>query len=470
MAHGEDHAPERSPGIARAWRQSCALRGTVYALVAVALLVVAPWWYLVHRSRAMLQEELQRIEDAGEPVTLAEAAPEPVPPDQNAALLYEQVFNVSFTPGSSGGTSDLDATGYSEMIESEYLAGNVSEEFVREVFEDPAVQQTLDTLRRASKRPHCVFPIDWSQGPAILFPQLAKMRQAARWLSARSKYAAANGNTDEALEWCQVSLRISEHAAQEPTVIGQLVAIAIQAIAAAQARETLDEGIPSPEFAREMIAYLRTIDRRGAFRQAMLGERAMMLETYRQIREEPQDLSAWFGETDAITWAARLYASPAGLPLFNVDQTAYLRLMREQLELLDTVPPSDGLYERIRDLEETLAPTAVLARIMFPVFSRAAENRDAAIAELDVFEVALALKVFRRQHGGYPADLSELQAAVDYDLPSDVFTGKSLHYRRDGDGFVVWSVGTDLDDEGGHGPREQGYDWDDHDIVWRCKR
>ncbi|MEA3403051.1 MAG: hypothetical protein U9R79_17550 [Armatimonadota bacterium] len=469
MPDAASGTPNRCSGLARAWRRSCSLRATVYALLAVALLVVAPWWYLLHQSRAMLQEELQRIEDAGEPMTLTEAAPKPVPADENAADLYQQVFNVSFT-SSYGATSDLDATGYSETIEDEYLAGNVSEEFVREVFEDPAVQQALETLRRASKRPHCVFPIDWSQGAAILFPHLSKMRQAARWLSARSKYAAASGNIDEALDWCRVSLRISEHAAQEPTLIAQLVAIAMQAIAAAQARETLDEGMPSPDVARQMISYLRTIDRGSEFRRAMLGERAIMLDTYQQVREEPQDLATWFGETDAMTWAARLYASPVGLPLFNADQTAYLRLMREQLELLDTVPPSDGLYERLDDLGESVPSTALIARMMFPVFARSAQKRDAAIAELDVFEVALALKVYRQEHGEYPANISQLQAAVDYDLPPEVFTGKPLHYRRDGDGFVVWSLGKDLDDDGGHGPREPGYDWDDHDIVWKVTR
>ncbi|HLJ57486.1 MAG TPA: hypothetical protein VKT77_20780 [Chthonomonadaceae bacterium] len=34
--------------------------------------------------------------------------------------------------------------------------------------------------------------------------------------------------------------------------------------------------------------------------------------------------------------------------------------------------------------------------------------------------------------------------------PHDPFTSQPLHYRRDGQGFVLYSVGQDLKDDGGN--------------------
>jgi len=445
------------------WRRS--LRVTVWIALGLFVLV-APWWYLDWKTERDLQAELQRIRDAGEPLTLAEAAPESVPPAENAAELYQQVLGY-MAPRRGMGTSVFEASGQSTLIEEDYLDGNAPDAAARPVLEDAAIVRALETLRQASEREKCAFPVNWEDGPGALFPHYGRMRQAARWLSAKSKLCAHDGKTDEALDWCRVSLRMSQHVAQEPPLIAHLVAVAIQAIACERAQETLNAGPPSPEFAREMIEYLRSVDMRASYRRAMLGERAMGVTIFDMVgRGTAEGLLTGTNGPDV---PGMFYRSPIGRPLLRSDETVFLELMRRQMELADTTPP-DHRTRMLEDLQQDIPPLAIVTHIVYPVYSRSADKRDQAVANIDLFEIALAAESYRAEHGEWPADLQALQATLSYELPQDPFAGAPYRYRREQSGYIVYSPGPDLDDDGGHGPRDAGYGYDNCDIVWRVSR
>jgi hypothetical protein len=63
--------------------------------------------------------------------------------------------------------------------------------------------------------------------------------------------------------------------------------------------------------------------------------------------------------------------------------------------------------------------------------------------------IALSVEGYRREHGRLPDDLSVL--AIDGKAASyaDPFTGRPLNYRRDDNGFVVYSLGENAKDDGG---------------------
>ncbi len=62
---------------------------------------------------------------------------------------------------------------------------------------------------------------------------------------------------------------------------------------------------------------------------------------------------------------------------------------------------------------------------------------------------ALALKAYQMEHGNYPVSLEELRAKGGWPIDNDPFTGWPLIYRREGNGFIIYSVGPDLFDNGG---------------------
>jgi len=60
------------------------------------------------------------------------------------------------------------------------------------------------------------------------------------------------------------------------------------------------------------------------------------------------------------------------------------------------------------------------------------------------------LEQFRAAHSHqYPATLSEMTPNDPDLIPQDPFDGQPLRYHRQGSGYILYSIGPDLKDDGG---------------------
>ena len=91
-------------------------------------------------------------------------------------------------------------------------------------------------------------------------------------------------------------------------------------------------------------------------------------------------------------------------------------------------------------------------------------------ARLSVMRLACAVEVYRIRRGRLPASLEELAPDILPELPRDPFTGRSYVYRvkPGGAGYLVYSVGSDGEDDGDVWSADPGIetDWDEGDIVF----
>ena len=113
---------------------------------------------------------------------------------------------------------------------------------------------------------------------------------------------------------------------------------------------------------------------------------------------------------------------------------------RRSVEVGDEFRSSRSLRQQIRYL---------FVSTMVPGFDSAYRVQEDSFARRDGILVALALEVHRGRHGDWPATLGELTPDLLPSVPRDRFTGESLRYRVAGGEVVVYSVGQDLDDDGG---------------------
>lgn len=451
--------------------------------IAVVVFVLPPalWVYRDVTTARQLEAKLAALRAQGMPVTMIEAAPEPVPDDQNAAILYQQVFQVQFGPVSSYGSGRSiggGLTGAEEEILDRYRAesdGQLTAQ-VRDILSRPAVQQDLETLRRASRRPHSVFPVNWEEGFSVLFPHMAKFREATRIIALQTALAANEGDIDEALNWCEVSLRMSEHVASEPTLIAHLVAIAMQAITFAPMKQFLAEAPVPPATASRFEQYLREIDMYESFTNAMIGERAMGCDAFDMAYGQPLDrryLLSGYGVTDMPGPLEALYLSSLGRPLQRMDQMIYLDYMGEGIQVtkLPTRTAEPKLNALATDLSKLPAWQGIFTKILFPIFARACQKRDQAVAEIDLCRIVLALKVHEYEHGRYPDSLQQLQQTLDWQLPQDPFSGQDFVYQLQGEGFKLYGIGPNMIDDGGRSERDAQGRWrgrEQTDMVWEC--
>ena len=96
---------------------------------------------------------------------------------------------------------------------------------------------------------------------------------------------------------------------------------------------------------------------------------------------------------------------------------------------------------------------------------RSFQHQDCAVTNIELCRVVLLLKAYKYERGAYPATLAQLQETLDWQLPQDPFSGQDFVYRRQGEGFKLYSFGPDLDDDSG-----TYSSYDDRDIVWQCTR
>ena len=67
----------------------------------------------------------------------------------------------------------------------------------------------------------------------------------------------------------------------------------------------------------------------------------------------------------------------------------------------------------------------------------------------DLTKLAFALAEYHARHGSYPAKLADLVPKYVAAVPKDIFSGGELHYSRQGDGYLLYSVGPNGKDDGG---------------------
>jgi len=319
-------------------------------------------------------------------------------------------------------------------------------------------------LEEASLRPACRFPVNWEAGFEALFPHLAAVRNATRFLVAKALVDAQRGRAGEALDDLAVPIRMSNHISAEPTLIAQLVRIACVAIVSKALPDVLAAAPPTTAESRRLYDLLSEVDMIGPWVPAWKGERASGLGVFDTLRQaRSADIAKMIGTRSplvnptqermrvvALSALAGVMRVPWG-PFLKLDEVYYVRHMRDVIAL-GKEPYRNSLadYQKLSEEMDERAPRyAVITRRLAPAFTRAQGGRDGAIARVGMMQAALALRAYQIEHEAYPDSLAELRAVNGWPIPDDPFSGKPFIYRREGEGYLIYSVGPDFADDGG---------------------
>jgi len=253
----------------------------------------------------------------------------------------------------------------------------------------------------------------------------------------------------------------------EPLLISQLVRYTIVPMLLRPLDVVLEEEVVSTASCRELFDYLAGMEFMQSFVHSLWAERAMSIGTFEHLRQHPEEGEYITGEDNPEL--ARIYAGPFGPAILDKDEATYLRLMAEQIAA--GMKPYRESHTELVEIEgridQEARPACVLTATLLPVFTHVAAKRDATITRVGLAQAALTLKAYKNKKGGYPGSLAQLREVIDWgELPEDPFSGKEFVYRREGEGFLIYSIGADLEDDGGKAEQ----DWKEGDVVWRCAK
>ena len=84
-----------------------------------------------------------------------------------------------------------------------------------------------------------------------------------------------------------------------------------------------------------------------------------------------------------------------------------------------------------------------------------ADAMDRWAMQFELTKLGFALAAYRADRGSYPAKLVDLLPKYVTEIPKDIFSEGELHYKRQGDGYLLYSVGPNGKED------SERCDWDD---------
>ncbi|WP_165249689.1 hypothetical protein [Paludisphaera soli] len=386
-------------------------------LLAACLLASAGLTWITGRR---LEARLAALRAAGDPLTIADLAPTPVPPAEDAAVPLARVaaaqgaFQKELTALFPGrGVADL-PLGPGEQAK------------LRALFE--AQPEIVPLLRDAASRPGYAPPFDAAATTTEMlkrsFELMSRHREASRILQSRSALLVAEGLPDEALELQIVALRLARLPFREPTMSNYLVGIACTRVAAAGVNDVLQSAPVSEAGRRALDAELALLDDPALVRRAFKNERAYSLTSVNEMSANLFWLTGWM----------RNDLTALMLDLFD-DQIRKLDLPYAQAAA--TASATGRRWSPFGTLVDLLKPALASTR-------EATERLRAATRSLRVLN-AIQSRVPTEAEAPPPLD----SLGLPREATVDPFTGRPLLVKKLPSGWLVYSVGKDLVDDGG---------------------
>lgn len=398
---------------------------------AVAPLYLAIDRVAVHRVR----EKIEELRKAGEPMTAAEVFGEMPPAEDNAAVGYKEAF---------------DKRVMTQGEEYVYIPYHPYEIDPQEWPKYDAVlaknEKALAVFVQGATKKYCRFDMEIDKGFMMEVPQIEGMRTCMQYLGLRALSLHRRGKTEEAILTCETGMKIMARF-REPYALSFYIRASMVASLIETLQILVNEGETSISQCEKLLELLGEFDPAGDARLSLMGERWMCMNTIdKMLKNEVPDME--------------ISADPAILRAWLLTEKSYV--MDSFSSLLSL---TDRPYCEIRtelDEVENIPVFLFLNRMLFSGQSILFRKRDSMTAWLDTARIALALEIVNARSGNYPQDLRDV-AAILGKLPLDPFTGKNYCYRSDSGGFVVYSAGENMQDDGGEFERSR-------DIGWRCEK
>jgi hypothetical protein len=267
------------------------------------------------------------------------------------------------------------------------------------------------------------------------------------------------GNPSGAMDDIAALLSMAQQLNNEPTMITRLNQFATIAQANRGLRSVLAVSSPAQEEEQRLYDQISKFDLYSAFVRSLEGERTFGLWVFDALRKDPAQLAMFDGGDDGVK-VSKLAKIPGyrllSGPYLKKDESFYLQLMDREIEWAkEHRRPKKMLQKPVTDRsvfteDDIQFPWyALTSKMIMPSFAVAADKRDQAIATLALLQGALALHVYKQQAGHYPSALADVTAKTGMELNKDPFTGRDFLYRREGNGYLLYSIGPNGKDDGG---------------------
>lgn len=368
-----------------------------------------------------------------------------------------------------------------------------------------ANEKPLALAVEASKRPRRYEPLCCGEKTpifAVLCPAIRQYRDVAAAFCVRAMLRLDEGKVEEAWEDLLACHRLARLAGQGPTVVDVIIAGSIEEKACCgdlgivqhanlsksqivKMRQDIDQLSAMPRMAdgldaaerftylnavsdisRQGIASLTRCDDVPELDDSMVEPFGLKNTVKSLIRYGASTEFDWdFCLREGNSWFDRI-ADAYGKPTRAEQREALGKIDEDFGKVKATAADAESLDAMMLDnprraLSERLSQ--VLLTIFLPSVTTGIHAEDRWIMRFELDKLAFALAAYRADRGAYPAKLADLTPGYVAEVSKDVCVDSELHYRLEGDGYLLYSVGINGKDDGAkyQDGRKDGNDWDD---------
>jgi hypothetical protein len=312
--------------------------------------------------------------------------------------------------------------------------------------------QVLESLHDMVAIEGSRYPIDLKKGYAQSLEYLGEVVNKANILPClEALLHAENGDPRRASEAVLTSLAVTRSLAWEPMLICQTNRLTCETIVLAALQRILSRVDTFTD--GQLLALSRAVAQASAadsWTRALVGERCIIIA----MHERPELIEDALGPLPPIVINAQ-----KELGLAHRSGVAFLKLM-DRLMQIRRLPP----HQRLNAAAEVDKARNALPKTFF-LIHRLAPNAVNVVrwelletARLVTASCGLAVERYRLAHGALPQTLQNLVPTYLPDVPLDPFDGKPLRYKHLEQGYAVYSVGPDGNDDGGRESNTPPYD------------
>ena len=422
-------------------------------LCLLGLLVVTFLIWRIHLA-SQINARLAAIKAAGYPVNATELDEwyEAVPENENAALIVVQAIGQLKTNGLNSVWPDIKLL--RALPRTSPLSDILKEHYSERV---AANRAALAVLHKVTTRPKSRYPIDCTQGTLTRLPHLSRIKISADLLRDQAMLHTEKGNPAGAAESVQTGLALGRSLKNEPFVISQTTRVGVNYVICDALERCVNRVILTDEQLAALGSSLNQSDDTSTMSRALAGERASYVEYFRvsaKVRDVPSPSGNPEEEPASLPLTQQDFALTRWTGMFERDFWFCLTSMETNIAVAARPAPESLIMTKLVDAQSLEAKTKyyILSRLCLPQYGRVAHRAARDSACLRTAATAMAVERFRLAHQNQPPDsLAALVPAYLKSVPTDPFDGQPLRYKRLEKGYVIYSIGDDLKDDGGTG-------------------
>jgi hypothetical protein len=331
------------------------------------------------------------------------------------------------------------------------------------------------TVLSAEAKPQTRFGLQPWPIPATAKIPIADLRNATQVHVIRAVALLHAHRGGEAAKEMRGIVRIATALQGEKTIVAQVMRAAVLRLYSRVVWQGLSDAAWSDAELAALEQEVASLHASTGYAEAIDTERGWMNAAIeclvaQSTSERMRQIHQWFpGKEAGNTMVAMLCRSRGVLRDNQLLINRHLDVVRTQVDDKGNWQPTD-LPFNFDTADNAVRIRYALASIFVMDYSRAEQHLLSVETYLRQARLAVALERFRREHGAFPDHLNQLEPVYVRSILADPMDGEPMRYAKDSaNRFRLWSVGQNLDDDGGKlevKEKEDEQKGEPEDIVW----